>query len=280
MTTSTHASKKSTHSNHNATTQSQETTMTTSKATAPATPATTYKVPPAGINIPSPPAGFVPTSGADYRGVMPKTAELAVLQDAVTEIQQCTDFTSIFGRTLPSVAVILGLFNSGAQWSSTRAKSEAFDDYCRTEEGLVWIEIRQMMAKIQPVFTQAVASDVTIGAQFSALGRLLGAQKAIAQRGVATRKANRAAKAKGEPATHGKVAKAKTKAAAKAALAAQNAAEAAATAAPVAASPAPVVAPVATATPVVTPVAAPVATASAPTVSPVVANAAAPVTHS
>ena len=186
-----------------------------------------YKVPPATMNIPSPPAGFVPTNGDDYRGVMPKKSELVVLDDVVTELQNSTDFTAIFGRTLPSVAIIIGLFNGGAQWSSARAKASAFDAYCRAQEGLVWIDLRNLIAKIKPVFEQAVSSDSSLAGEFPALGRLLGAQSAIAQRGVATRKANKAAAARGEPVVRGKAAKAKTKAAEKAALAAQNAAKAA-----------------------------------------------------
>jgi hypothetical protein len=239
-----------------------------------------YKVPPATMNIPSPPAGFIPPNGDDYRGAMPKKSELVVLEDAVTELQNSKDFTAIFGRTLPSVAMIIGLFNGGAQWSSTRAKASAFDAYCRAQEGLVWIDVRSLMAKIKPVFEQAVIADSSLAGEFPSLGRLLAAQRAIAQRVVATRKANKKAKAKGEPETHGKAAKAKTKAAAKAALAAQIAAEGAGGAPVVAGSPAPVVVPVATVAPVVTPIAAPVATSGVTPAAPGAANAAAPVAHS
>jgi hypothetical protein len=248
-------------------------TATKKSATTPAAEPNTatkaiYKIPPATMNIPSPPAGFVPTNGDDYRGVMPRKSELLVLEDVVTELENSKDFTAIFGRTLPSVAIIIGLFNGGAQWSSTRAKASAFDAYCRAQEGLVWIDLRNLMAKIKPVFEQAVSSDSSLAGEFPALGRLLGAQSAIAQRGAATRKANKAAEAKGEPVVRGKAAKAKTKAAEKAALAAQNAAKAAsaanvATAPPEATSP-PVVAS-ASAPPVTTSVAAQVATNGAGT---------------
>jgi hypothetical protein len=227
-----------------------------------------YKVPPETMNIPSPPAGFEPTNGDDYRGVMPKKSELVVLEDAVTELKNSKDFSAIFGRTLPSVAIIIGLLDGGAQWSSTRAKASAFDAYCRAQEGLVWIDIRSLITKIKPVFEQAVIADSSLAGEFPSLGRFLAAQSAIAQRAVATRKANKEAQAKGEPVTRGKAAKAKTRAAEKAALAAQNAAKAAsaanaAVAPPEATSPPAVVS--ASAPPVVTSVAAQVATNGAGT---------------
>jgi hypothetical protein len=198
---------------------------------------TSFSMPPAGLEIASPPAGFVPTNGADYRGVNPSKAELAVLGGAVMELQGCPNLTAVFGKAVSNPALLLGVFGAASAWSSTRAKSSAFDEYCRTEEGLAWLDLRNTLRKVQPVIMQAIAADPVTAAQFTNLGRLLTAKSAAAQRAVATRKANKEKEAKGETVTRGYAAKAKQKAAAKAALAEKLAAQAA-PAAPVVSVPA------------------------------------------
>ncbi len=90
---------------------------------------------------------------------MPKKAELAVLEDAVAELKAFSEFTSVFGRTIPSIDILVAMFDGGAQWSSSRAKARAYDAYCHTQEGLVWLDLRKLMAKVRPVFEQAIATD-------------------------------------------------------------------------------------------------------------------------
>jgi hypothetical protein len=217
---------------------------------------TSFSMPPAGLEIASPPAGFVPTNGADYRGVNPSKAELAVLGGAVMELQGCPNLTAVFGKAVSNPALLLGVFGAASAWSSTRAKSSAFDEYCRTEEGLAWLDLRNTLRKVQPVIMQAIAADPVTAAQFTNLGRLLTAKSAAAQRAVATRKANKETEAKGETVTRGYAAKAKQKAAAKAALAEKLAAQAGQAGVTMAVSPAGQAAAGGTAAPVGTQVAA------------------------
>jgi hypothetical protein len=79
------------------------------------------------------------------------------------------------------------------------------------------------MARIQPLFELAVAGDPTLGTQYPMLVKLFGAQRVIAQKAAATRKANRKAIAEGKPPVKGQVGKRRQRAAQKAALLAAEA---------------------------------------------------------
>jgi hypothetical protein len=210
-------------------------------APAPVTPPTPanslMKLPPANANIPAPPQGFVPTNASDYRGLLPKKAELAVLADAVAEFKRFTDFAATFGKTVPSLPVVLATLDSAEQWSSMRAKSTEWDLYCRTQEGLAWKDTRDLIGTMKPAFNMATSVDGTIANENPSIVRLLAANTTIAQRGVATRKANRQLEQQGKAPTKGKAAKKAKKAAAEAAAAAALAATTP-VAAPIAPSPA------------------------------------------
>jgi hypothetical protein len=165
------------------------------------------KPPPADANIPSVPEGQQPTNGTDYRGIVPKKSELAVLGDVVKELQNSAEFSAMFGRALPPLPYIIQVFTAANQWSLMRNKSDAWDLYARTQEGLTWMTARALMAKMKPVFEATASGNADVATQFPSTGLLLGAAKVIAKRGVTTRKASAKAKAKGETPTKGAEAK-------------------------------------------------------------------------
>ena len=176
-------------------------------STPAAAPATSPKLPPATANIPAPPQGFVPTNGTDYRGLLPRKTELAVLPDAVAELQRFTSFAQTFGKTMPPLATVLGFLNAAEQWSSMRAKSSEWDLYCRTQEGLAWKDARDLMSSsMRPAFTMAVSTDASIASDNPSIARLLEANSTIAKRGAATRKANRQSKQEGKAPVAGEAA--------------------------------------------------------------------------
>jgi hypothetical protein len=181
----------------------------------------------------NPPTGFVAETTADYRGVVPRNSELNALPMALKDLTQFSDYALVLGGTVPPLAQVLVAFAVTHQWSASRTQSVAWDAYCRDQEGIAWSMLRPILDRLKPAFALALLGDPTIKARFPGLVTLLDAQKAIAQKGVATKKANREAQAVGEPASHGKVGKAATKRAAKAALVAARAAAAAPTTAPV-----------------------------------------------
>jgi hypothetical protein len=148
------------------------------------------KLPPATANIPAPPQGFVPTNGNDYRGLLPKKTELAVLPDALGELRSFADFAQVFGRTVPDVALVLATLDAAEQWSSMRAKASQWDLYCRTQEGLAWRDARALFARMRPAFDLARGVDSAVSAQNPSLTHLLDAARTIAKRAAATRRAN------------------------------------------------------------------------------------------
>jgi hypothetical protein len=165
------------------------------------------KPPPADANIPSVPEGAEPTNGTDYRGIVPKKSELAVLGDVVTELENSTEFSALFGRTMPSVAYIIQVFTAANQWSVMRNKTDAWDLFARTQEGLTWLTARGLMTRMKPVFEATASANADVAIQFPSLGLLLGAAKVIAKRGATTRKGNAKSKANGETPGKGAVAK-------------------------------------------------------------------------
>jgi hypothetical protein len=224
-------------------------------------------LPPATANIPTPPPGFVATNGTDYRGLLPRKTEIAVLSNAVSELQRFTEFTQVFGQTVPPLASVQQIFDAAEQWSTMRNASTDWDLFCRTQEGLSWKVARALIAKMKPAFALASSSNDALAVQNPSLNALFGAASVIAQRGAVSRAANKQAKAEGKPPTHGKANKkaAKLASAVAAAMAKATPAPVAAVAtATVSPPPATVVAPAAAVATPATSAPAPVAT-EAPT---------------
>jgi len=165
------------------------------------------KLPPADANIPVPQKGFVPTNGAEYRAVLPRKAETAVMADAVSEVQRFPEFSQVFGRTVPSQSAATQVLTAAEQWSTMRNASTNWDLYCRTQEGLAWKAARTLLTSMKGAFALASNVDDTLATQNPALVELFGVRGTIAQRAATTRKANRLAKLQGETPTHGKALK-------------------------------------------------------------------------
>ena len=183
--------------------------------------------PPPITGIPSPPAGFVANNVMDFRGVLPRTSELNALPIAVKELAAFSDYAQVLGATAPPLAQVQPVCTITNEWSATRTESAAWDEYCRTQEGIAWSILRPMMNQLRPAFELAATLDATLAGRFPGLTTLLGAKKAIAKKAAATKKKNKPQKSAGQTPTHGKVGKKATKAAEKAALAAQQKAAAA-----------------------------------------------------
>ncbi|MGO9710582.1 MAG: hypothetical protein ACLQBL_17070 [Polyangiaceae bacterium] len=198
--------------------------------------------PPASANIPSPPSGFVPTNGANYKGMQPQKAELVALPLAITDLGNFTSYTTTLGSTAPPIADVLQTLDVTSDWSTMRNAAAAWDAYCRDQEGICWTTMRTLMDRLTPSFQLAVKGNPSLATTYAGLATLLGAKAVSAKKSVATRTKNKAEVAAGNAPTHGLVGKAHQKAAAKAALAAQNAQKAPGTTEPSAPVSAPVIA--------------------------------------
>ena len=236
--------------------------------TAAATAATAYLTPPPkNALIPPVPSSFVPESGADYRGITPKKAELVTLPLAVDDLRKFTNYGLVVGATAPPYEEILSTFAVTNEWSSMRTASSAWDVYGQAQEGICWTVMRAAMASLKPAFALAAQRDPSLPAKYPGLAALLGVKKAIAHKAVSTKRANKKAVAEGREPTHGQVGKKRQKSADKAIVAAANAAANAPTTSSAAAPSA--TAPSATAPSAQPPAA---ATSTPPAASPVVAT--------
>jgi hypothetical protein len=205
---------------------------------APPTPLS-LALPPPDANVPAPPADFIPPSGPEYNGVQPRKSEQAVLSAAISDIAKIPNYAAIEAVTAISQTQLVQMLQLGSAWTSMHNRSSAWDIFCRTQEGVAWTGIRVMMTKVKPAFELVTAADPSLRTQLPGLTALLGAQKAIAQRGVSTKAMNKKAIAEGKAPVHGKVGKSRKRSAEKAALAETTAAPPATIATPVAVPAAP-----------------------------------------
>jgi hypothetical protein len=198
-------------------------------APTPAPGSALLPLPPA-VATPSPTQGYQPTSGINFRGVVPWTAELVILPKVLQDLARFTaSYANVLGGTAPPIAQLIAALTVGGEWSTSRAASAAWDAYCRDQEGSAWRLISVMMDRLRPAFALAVQGDASIATTYPSLAELLGMKRAAAAKAQSTRQKNKKAKAEGKPATHGASGKAQQRKAAKAALAASLATAPAAT---------------------------------------------------
>jgi hypothetical protein len=183
------------------------------------TNATQIQMPPK-VTVPVPPDTYDPNVVVDYRSAQPRQGELASIAGAAQEVGAFPDWVAVFGKTAPPAEHVLQAFDAAAQWTTLLVASTLWFNYVRAGAAVAWQDSRGLVEDLKTPFQLASAADPTIATAYPAITRLLGVAKAIAQKGVATRKANAKAKAEGRLPTHGKVGKSRKKQAALAALAA------------------------------------------------------------
>ncbi len=215
-------STKATHAAVHATVASEKTGTTPNLATPTPVAATPGLVlvplPPSIAAFPTPPDGYTATDPTATRGVQPKSAQLAVMPEVIKELLRFTDYAEVFGKTAPPLASVLQTFQAAAQWSAMRVKSDTWEAFTRSQEGMSWRDVYAFMERMQPAFELAVQGDSSVGTLYPMIARLFGAQKLIAQKAVATKKANKKLAAEGKLPVKGAVGKRRKKAAANAAL--------------------------------------------------------------
>ena len=168
------------------------TPVTTAPATAAAPRATSWRDVPAmagppDVVLPSPPAGYVPVTGADLRGYRPLQSELATVGDAVAEIQSVPSWTDIFGITAPPPGEIAPRLQVASDWTALLAASNAWTAYVKSQEGMAWKDALLSMESLKAPFQLASTASPALLKQYPALARLLGAKTVVAKRGATTR---------------------------------------------------------------------------------------------
>lgn len=172
----------------------------------PATPSTgagsgiTLVGAPPDVDVPSVPDGFVPVNPADLKGYHPMQSELAVVPDAVTELQNFASYTQVFGMTAPDQNMLGQLLTIAWQWTSLLSSSTNWLTYVKSEEGLAWKDALVELEALKAPFQLAVTRTPTLMSQYPSLARLLGAQKVVAKRAASTRAKQKKLDAKAVPA--------------------------------------------------------------------------------
>jgi hypothetical protein len=188
---------------------------------APALPVTFVARPPSDVHIPT--VDYSPATPGEFVNVTPRVAELTALPQALKDLAAFTAYETVLGTAAPPYADVVQAFTVGSAWSSMRRASKAWDGYCVVQEGFAWRAIRLIMTQLVPVFALAAMRNAKLLTQYPGLASLLGAKKAIAQKGVSTKKLNKKAVAEGKPPTHGAVGKKAQRKAQKEALASAQA---------------------------------------------------------
>ncbi len=144
--------------------------------------------------IPSPPHHFVPSNAAPPRGLLPIAFEMAVIDDAMSELRESEDLHEILGPTIPPRLLVVEVVKRAAHWSAVRAKLRAYDEYCRHQEQRDWTRLRELMGRMRPLLDFALQQNRSLLVRFSSLSTFLNARREVARCAAATRKANAAAK--------------------------------------------------------------------------------------
>ncbi len=248
MTTKKSSSKSVAHVNHHATsaTNEEEVTMSTTNATVTpvvqvtpsnaqaakqVTPMSTVFIAPPSptVSLPVLPDDFEPAPPGTFRTVVPRKPELMTLPQAVIDLKNFADYAQVLGGSAPSHDEITECFDLARLWSQARSMSSRWDAYCLVQEGLAWQALRVLAGRLRPAYSLALVANPKLSTKYQGLTTLLSTQNTIAQKAASTRRANKDARAKGLPETHGKVGKSAKRKAANAALAAKTAAAPAAT---------------------------------------------------
>jgi len=154
---------------------------------------------PPDVQIPPVPAGFVPVNPLDLKGFRPMASEIAVVSDAVLELQNFTNYAAVFGMTAPDQTMLVQLLDIAAQWTALLTASTNWEIYVKSESGLAWKDALVQMEALKAPFQLAVTRTPSLMMQYPALGRFLGAKKVVAKRAASARAKNKKAKAAHAP---------------------------------------------------------------------------------
>jgi len=199
-------------------TSASSTKTTTPPVVAPEPRMPARILPPEDLHLPPLPPGFVPSTST-LRGVKPRRTELTVLKQVLRELRRFSNYDQLFGATAPDYASLVTNVDAALQWSSMRVALANWDLVCASYEQMSWVSMRREMKRLRPAFDLAAKNTPELTTRFVGLTHFLRAMSEIGRKGVASRRANKAAEAEGKPPVRGRRAKAAQRKQEKAALA-------------------------------------------------------------
>ncbi len=156
---------------------------------------------PGAETSPSPPTEWRPTPTRKvrgFRGLRPKQDQITNATASAKELQSSTTYVADFGATAPDPMAMAYTLTNASKWRDQWAAAKRWMAYCG-EQRIAWEnEAMTQMNGLQPPFDYAVSRNQEIARKYRATARFMDTTKVITERGVATRRANKAAKKKAE----------------------------------------------------------------------------------
>jgi hypothetical protein len=144
-------------------------------------------------SAPTPPAGFVPLTKLG-RGGRPQRVQINAAGKAAAELRGSTHYAEQFGTAAPSPTSMADALENARAWSDKLQNAAAWYRYVKQEETLAWRHAQTVCDPFRVPFEFRLARDPSVGDEYPSVAVFLGAAKARAKKGAATRKRNRAAK--------------------------------------------------------------------------------------
>jgi len=166
--------------------------MTDPRETSPPafTAAAIYPPPPPPDTVPSPPYGFLVPDMTGFRGWYPSRAELLAVQGAIDDLTSFADYSTVLGSSAPAPGGIVDALDDGLCWRTLRERTEAWDAYVRTRDGMAWRQAFTLLDDLKPLFTLAVAKKPDLAKRYPSLHALFSAPTVAAATSQKTRKKN------------------------------------------------------------------------------------------
>ena len=151
---------------------------------------------PPPVTLPSVPIGFVPVNPADLRGFRVLASQVAAVPDALAELQDFSNYTSLFGITAPDAVQLTERVTVAYEWTVQTSQTAAWYRYSQSQQGTAWKDALILLEALKPPFDLAATANPGLLSQYPAIARLLGAKTIVAKRAASSRARNKAAKAK------------------------------------------------------------------------------------
>jgi hypothetical protein len=143
---------------------------------------------------PSPPETYVPTKLG--RGARPQRTQVAAAPKMASELRESASYSELFGSGVPDAATVADALTNASGWTGVVQNAVTWCQYAKQQESLAWKHATGLTDTLRVPFDFRNARDATIAESLPSTAKFFGAPKESAQKGVATRKKNRAEKAK------------------------------------------------------------------------------------
>jgi hypothetical protein len=143
-------------------------------------------------SAPSVPEGFVAATKLG-RGNRPQRNQIALASKVASELKACADYTQVFGTDSPAASVVADSLTTATGWSNALQNARAWYLYVREQESLAWRHALGLVDPLRANFELRLSRDASVAEALPSTASFLGAAKARAQKGAATRKRKKGA---------------------------------------------------------------------------------------